>query len=155
MLKVPPYYPEYKMLDELIASMYYLLNEPERRGMKNSRNPKKSFDSFWINTYSTKYRARNAIRNYFNRVERANRIFTDFKQGWKTDRGMLFIVFGAPDEVYRTGNSEEWYYDEGHSFEFTILSTFFAPRTYALRKRRDYETLWYESIAAIRQELDD
>ncbi len=150
-LKTAPYFPEFKLLNELTSSMFYILNEPERKGFRNSRNLKQSFDSFWINTFTTKFRARNAIRNYFNWVEQANYIFTDFKQGWKTDRGMLYIVFGVPDEVYRTENAEEWYYDNGPSFEFTVISTFFAPRTYALRRRVEFETVWYEYIGAIRR----
>ena len=149
-LKTSPYFPELKQLIELTNSMHYILNESERRGLKNSNNLKQSFDSFWIKTYVTKFRARNAIRYYFNWVKQANRLFTDFKQGWKTDRGMLFIVFGVPDEVYRTDNEEEWYYDNGSSFEFSVISTFFSPRTYALRRRIEFEEKWFEYIAAIR-----
>ena len=154
-LNTSPYFPEYKLLSELTSCMFYILNEPERKGFLNSNNLKESFDSFWIKTYITKFRARNAIRNYFNWVEQANRIFSDFKSGWKTDRGMLFIVYGVPDEVYRRDNVEEWYYDEGPAFEFTVISTFFSPRTYALRRRQDYEESWYEYIAAIRRGAND
>ncbi|MEQ9007818.1 MAG: GWxTD domain-containing protein, partial [Ekhidna sp.] len=67
------------------------------------------------------------------------------------DRGMMYIVFGRPNEVYRTGNSEEWFYDEGPAFEFTIISTFFAPKTYSLRRSKDLEEQWYTQIAAIRR----
>ena len=150
-LRVPPYYPEYRQLRELIESMLYLTSEQEKKAMLRSKNPKQSFDSFWINTYSTKSRARNAIRKYYNWIENANILFTDFKPGWKTDRGMMYIVFGKPDEVYRTGSLEEWYYDDGAAFEFTIISTFFAPKTYTLRRSKDLEEQWYTQIAAIRR----
>lgn len=151
MLRVPPYFPQYRQLGELVESMLYLTSEQERKSMIKSRNPKQSFDSFWMNTYSTKSRARSAIRRYYNVVEQANILFTDFKPGWKTDRGMLYTVFGLPDEVYRTGNSEEWYYDRGLAFEFTVISTFFAPRTYAMRRSKDFEELWFTQIATIRR----
>ncbi len=149
--KSSTYYPEFKLLSELSYAMQYIMNEPEREEMRSTGNLRKTFDVFWINTYKTKFRARNAIRNYFNWIQQANYIFTDFKQGWKTDRGMLFIIYGVPDEVYRTDNNEEWYYDSGPAFEFTIISTFFAPRTYALRRRKDFEELWLEYITAIRR----
>ncbi|MEQ8905437.1 GWxTD domain-containing protein [Ekhidna sp.] len=151
MLRVPPYFPEYRQLGELIESMLYLTSEQEKKAMLKSRNPKESFDSFWMNTYSTKARARGAIRRYYNWIEETNKLFTDFKPGWKTDRGMMYIVFGRPNEVYRTGNSEEWFYDEGPAFEFTIISTFFAPKTYSLRRSKDLEEQWYTQIAAIRR----
>lgn len=150
-LKAAPYYPEFKLLGELVASMHYILNDPERKGLRNSRNLKESFDSFWIKTYTSKFRARNAIRNYFNWIEQANKRFTDFKQGWKTDRGMIYVVYGAPDEVYRTENEEEWYYDEGPSFEYTVISTFFSPETYALRRSLELRQSWFEFIAAMRR----
>jgi GWxTD domain-containing protein len=154
-LREAVYYPEFRKLEELMESMLYIVNEPEKKALINSRNPKKSFDSFWINTYSTKFRARNAIRNYYNWVTQANQLFTDFKQGWKTDRGMLFITFGVPDEVYRSGNKEEWFYEQGPNFEFTIISTFFAPKTYALRRSQNLEEPWYENIAAIRRGINE
>jgi len=151
MLRVPPYYPEYRRLGELIESMLYLTSEPEKKAMLRSKDPKASFDSFWMNTYSTKNRARNAIRQYYNWVENANTLFTDFKPGWKTDRGMMYIIFGKPDEVYRTGSLEEWYYDDGAAFEFTIISTFFAPKTFTLRRDIQFEEQWFTQIAAIRR----
>lgn len=153
MLRVPPYFPEYRQLGELIESMLYLTSEQEKKAMLKSRDPKQSFDSFWMNTYSTKGRARTAIRNYYDWIEVVNILFTDFKPGWKTDRGMMYLVFGKPDEVYRTGSSEEWYYDDGSAFEFTIISTFFAPRTYTLRRSKDFEEQWYTKIASLRQEI--
>ena len=150
-LKVSPYFPKYRQLGELVETMLYLTSEPEKKAMLKSKNLKESFDSFWMNTYSTRSRSRNAIRKYYNIIEESNRLFTDFKPGWKTDRGMIYIVFGLPDEVYRTGSSEEWYYDDGLDFEFTIISTFFAPRTYVLRRNKDFEEQWYTQIAAFRR----
>ena len=42
---------------------------------------------------------------YFKRVEYANDHFrAGFKDGWKTDRGRVFIVYGPPDEVERHAN---------------------------------------------------
>ncbi len=39
---------------------------------------------------------------YFKRVDYANEHFkAGFKEGWKTDRGRVFIVYGPPDEVER------------------------------------------------------
>jgi GWxTD domain-containing protein len=42
---------------------------------------------------------------YFKRVDYANEHFkAGFKDGWKTDRGRVFIVYGPPDEVERHTN---------------------------------------------------
>ena len=154
-LKTPPYFPEYRKLTELVEAMFYLTSEAEKKSLLNSKDLKKSFDSFWINNFNTKPRARSAIRKYYNAVELSNRTFTDFKSGWKTDRGMMFIVFGKPDEVYRTNSLEEWYYDSGNSFEFTVISSYFSARTYTLRRNKDLEELWYKQIASIRRGINE
>ncbi|MEM8938827.1 MAG: GWxTD domain-containing protein [Bacteroidota bacterium] len=154
-LRTPPYYPEYRKLTELVESMLYLTSEAETKSLLNSKDLKKSFDSFWINNFNTKPRARNAIRTYYNNVEKANKLFTDFKDGWKTDRGMILIVFGKPDEVYRTNSLEEWYYDSGELFEFTIISSFFSSRTYTLRRNKAMEENWYRQIASIRKGINE
>lgn len=150
-VKVPPYFPEYRQLRELVETMFYITNEPEKKSLINSKDLKKNFDSFWINNFNTKPRARNAIRRYYDSIEEANRFFTDFKAGWKTDRGMMYIIYGKPDEVYRTNSLEEWYYDSGHAFEYSVISSFFASRTYTLRRSKELEDTWYGAIAALRR----
>lgn len=154
-LKVPPYFPEYRQLTELVESMFYITSEPEKKSLINSKDLKKNFDSFWINNFNTKPRARNAIRKYYTSIEQANIFFTDFKAGWKTDRGMMYVVFGKPDEVYRTNSLEEWYYDSGQAFEFSVISSFFASRTYTLRRDIALEESWFQGVAAIRRGINE
>ena len=40
----------------------------------------------------------------------ANFYFTADRQGWKTDRGMVYIIFGPPNNLYKTGDEETWVY---------------------------------------------
>ena len=47
------------------------------------------------------------LRAYFGRVRLANERFRDEGQaGWATDRGMVFVALGEPDQVYEQGTSE-------------------------------------------------
>ena len=39
-------------------------------------------------------KAKSLIAIYYNRIQNANLHFTTFKEGWKTDRGMIYVVFG-------------------------------------------------------------
>jgi hypothetical protein len=41
------------------------------------------------------------MEEYYRRVAFANRSFTTFRDGWKTDRGMVYIILGPPDEIER------------------------------------------------------
>lgn len=149
LLKVPPYYPSLKKINELIHPLKYITTEAEYRTLLRSSRPKKTFDEFWLNTYGTKFRARNAIRKYFRGVELANEYFTGIKEGWKTDQGMIFIVYGTPIEMYRNGRTETWVY-ENEEYEFIKVSTLFGP-IYALRKDKKFEKDWYKQVGDIRR----
>jgi GWxTD domain-containing protein len=57
-------------------------------------------------------------KEYMKRVDYANSFYkTGFREGWKTDRGRVFIVYGTPDEVERHANEidvkpyEIWFYN--------------------------------------------
>src|SRR5205085_2026998 len=55
-------------------------------------------------------RARELLKRYYGRVKEANRNFTSYCEGWKTDRGMIFIIFGPPVNVYHSRRDEVWVY---------------------------------------------
>jgi len=152
LLKCPAYYPEFKRLDELIGPLTYITTPTELKAISDSQS-KKIFENFWLNTYGTKFRAKNAIRVYYKQVEDANRLFTDYKQGWKTDRGMIYIIFGRPDQVFRNESTEVWKYNDGPEFEFIRISTLFTPTMYTLKRDRQYERLWYSQVGDLRKGL--
>jgi hypothetical protein len=79
----------------------------------------------------------------------ANLLFTDYKQGWKTDRGILYAIFGQPVEVYRSNFEEVWAYN-GFKFEFRIISNLFAPTFYILKRDDKYQEEWFKKMKAIR-----
>lgn len=149
LMKVPPYYPSFRLIGELIPPMKYITTDAEFRTLTGSNRLKRTFDEFWINTYGTKFRARNAIRKYFKSVEYANEYFTTYKQGWKTDRGMILIAFGTPYEMYRSETGEIWVYED-IEFEFIKVASLFGD-DYVLRKDRKYEKDWYKQISKIRK----
>src|SRR5690606_12532002 len=94
-------------------------------------------------------RARILMRNYFRRVELANRYFSSYKEGWKTDRGMVFIIFGLPDEVYLFDDREVWEYKNNRlseSFVFVRSGSIFDPGNKVLIRQRKKESSWYEGV---------
>ena len=150
MLKCPAYYPEFKRLEELIGPLVYITTQNEIKSLRD-QGTKKVFEQFWINTYGTKFRAKSAIKFYYDRVEEANKLFTDYKQGWKTDRGMLYIIYGQPTQVIKSQNTEVWKYNEDIQFEFIKISTLFTSELYTLKRDRKYEKMWYNQVGNIRK----
>lgn len=71
---------------------------------------------------------------YFERVQYCNQVFTAMgKDGWKTDRGRIYLKYGEPSEIERFPNQidtkpyEIWHYHEiqgGVVFIFADLTNF-------------------------------
>lgn len=144
------YFPKYTQLNEITLPIMYLARKSEFQKIQTSSNKKKAFDAFWLNLYPIKRNASDAIASYFQRVTQANQMFTNYKPGWKTDRGMIYIVMGPPEVVERYDWREVWKYDETVEFEFRIISNLFAPQQYYLTREQSLADVWYENVKALR-----
>jgi GWxTD domain-containing protein len=91
-------------LDQAIDQMRYIA---KKDGMKKimSAPPEKrreAFLKFWKENDPTPGTEANELMDeYYGRVNYANTNFRNFREGWKTDMGMVYIVFGAPNEIER------------------------------------------------------
>ena len=108
-------------------------------------------DSFWLKIAGTREKAKRIIRNYYRNVASADILFTNYKAGWKTDKGMIYIIYGPPEEVYRNEFEEIWVYERSETtsrlrFTFTKVKSIFTKDHYDLRRDRGYEKFWYRTI---------
>jgi GWxTD domain-containing protein len=84
------------------------------------------FREFWDELDPTPNTERNeAFEEYYDRIEYANSKFRSYAQGWQTDMGIVYIVFGKPASVekrqdYNNSNRqyERWSYSNGKEFVF-------------------------------------
>ena len=106
-----PSYPAIATVGELIEPLKYITSVTEYNRLLEASDPKMAVDSFWLNIGGSIEYSRMLVKHYYGRVEFANKFFTTYKEGWKTDKGMVFIMFGKPDIVARYGDTEEWHYD--------------------------------------------
>ena len=142
-------YPKYSKLENLVGPLTYVCTRQELDRLKDARGEKRQFDRIILNMTGDSDRARIFMRNYFRRVEEANEFFASYKEGWKTDRGMVYIVFGAPDEVFKFEDREVWNYDNGNfkiNFSFVRSPTLFDPNNFVLVRQKKYMLTWYEVI---------
>ena len=55
--------------------------------LKSNPHPRQAVDGFWIERAANEERTRMLIRKYYTRVQDANRFFSSYTEGWRTDRG--------------------------------------------------------------------
>jgi GWxTD domain-containing protein len=148
-IKAQDDYPRYAKIENLADPLIYICTRQEYERMKQAKGDKRAFDKIVISIARDADRARVLMKNYFRRVELANMYFTSYKEGWKTDRGMIFIVFGPPSEVLRFNDREVWNYDNASfkiSFDFAKAPSVFDPENFVLLRNKKYTQTWYEVI---------
>ena len=148
----PKHYPDMKLMDELISPLTYFTSRSELDEIRNAKDPKIAFENFWLNIHVFPEAAGAAIRSYYRAIKKANELFTSYKEGWKTDRGMVYVIFGNPDRVFRDNKKEIWLYGD-IQFEFKIISNLFAPKMYVLLRDKGYEKIWIKKITDLRSAL--
>ncbi|MEM7106793.1 MAG: GWxTD domain-containing protein [Bacteroidota bacterium] len=155
-LLVNPYFPKPAKLNQLIDPLIYITQKEEWDALDKDSVSKRDFDQFWLEITRSADRARKVIKTYYDRIEEANQFFTTYKAGWKTDRGMIYAVFGVPDRVIRAADKETWYYNatatsQSIDFEFIRVNSIFSNSHYVLIRDRRYSNSWYQAINNLRK----
>lgn len=142
---------------QLIGPMRFLTSNLEYEGinLKNEDSAKIAIDKFWLTHAGVEERAREQVEEYYERVEAANIFFTSYKEGWKTDRGVLYVIYGPPTKIYRTIDEETWVYGEENSslnftFVFDRMINPYSGNDYTLRRASQYRYGWGMAIDAWR-----
>lgn len=140
-------YPKYSQVTQLAAPLIYITTDDEHIRLVAAKMDKPAFDKVILEITNDKERAKSLMRSYFERIESANRYFTDYKEGWKTDRGMLYVIYGKPDQVSRTTTTEIWYYQARKTtFTFRKSGSIFNPENYKLERDNKYMVEWFSMI---------
>ncbi len=94
--------------DSAIKQMKYILSNDERKALKEAKKDRKEdlLYSFWKDRDPTPNTEFNELmEEYYERVDYVNEHFSSWQPGWETDMGMVYIMFGPPDEIRRTNPS--------------------------------------------------
>ena len=150
-----PDFPEVKTVDGLMGPLRYLVGGREYDNIVEAVDRKQVLENMWLSWAGSRDRARKSISAYYKRVERANKYFSSHVEGWKSDRGIIYIVYGKPNKVYRTDNLETWIYGEENNplsvtFYFLKVINPFTDNDYRLNREEIYKPSWYRSVNAWR-----
>jgi GWxTD domain-containing protein len=116
-------YPRLKKIESLADPLIYVCTKQEFDRVKAAKGDKKAFDKIILGITGNSERAKEFIRNYYRRVEWANFYFTSYKEGWKTDRGMIYMLFGLPDELYKFRTGKFGFIKVHRSTQNSVLSS--------------------------------
>jgi len=105
-----PDHPSMTSPETMIPPLAYLATPQEMDALLTAEKPKLALDQFWLDRTGSIERSKELIRIYYNRTLFSNYYFSSYKAGWLTDRGMVYIMYGPPDKVYKNAEGESWGY---------------------------------------------
>jgi GWxTD domain-containing protein len=148
-------FPDVRSPAELMEPLFYLTTMAEYRDLRKQSNLKLAVDDFWLKLGNNMERSRELIRIYYNRVIYSNLYFSTNKEGWKTDPGMIFILFGPPNRIQMTGTGERWYYyarrrGKTVEFRFDRQPDAFTHTHLVWVKTTDSQMYWNEAVRSWR-----
>lgn len=149
-------FPKIKESEKLIDPLAYITTTADFNKLKEQENMKLASDNFWLGVGGTTGRARELIRIFYNRVYFSNYYFSNVAPGWKTDRGMIYIVYGPPKNMEKTPNSETWiYYLKGSSnainFTFEYKPQPYNLENFVLTRSESHQWHWKEAVDSWRR----
>jgi GWxTD domain-containing protein len=160
-------YPETNTPKVMIEPLAYLATENEMNEMRSAPRPKVALDEFWIKCGGNVERSRELIRIYYTRVLYSNFYFTSYKEGWRTERGMIYIIYGPPDKVYKNPEGESWGYrkpvlksswgtrykvkEEYLYFNFKKKKSIYSDNDYFISRAETLVSYWAQAINSWRK----
>ncbi|EMR04274.1 GWxTD domain-containing protein [Cesiribacter andamanensis] len=150
------FFPRTRTLEAFAGPIRYLSTNEEWAELEREGFSKQAIDRYWLRMTQSEDRARRIIRSYYRRVTAANRLFTSFKEGWKTDQGMIYVLYGPPDVVQARYDGELWIYrSKGDipelSFTFVRTVNPFAPNYHQLVRNKDYARTHFQIVSRWRR----
>ena len=145
------HFPKVKNPKNMIGPMRYISTKKEYALLTESEDKKLAVDDHWLDVAGSSERARTLIREYYTRVESANNYFTSYLEGWKTDRGIIYIIYGSPNVVYKNKNYENWIYGEENnmmsiSFTFHKVNNPASNNDYSLSRSPIFKNSWFRAV---------
>ncbi len=160
-------YPTMISAETMIPPLAYIATDEEMEALKTAPKPKLALDEFWMNHAGNIDKAKELIRIYYYRVQYSNLYFTSYKYGWLTDRGMVYVVYGPPDKLYKTADAERWGYkmpevkskwgsrytleEQYLWFTFTKQDNKFTENDYTLNRSQTPVSYWDQAVASWRR----
>lgn len=140
-------YPKLNKIEDLSGPLIFITTPDEYKQLIKVNGDKSAFDKIVLGITRDKDRAKNFMRNYYQRIEQANRYFSSYKEGWKMDRGMIYTIFGVPDELGKNQGNEVWSY-KSYNVRFTFVKSgsVYDAENFTLLRDKRFNEAWYSTV---------
>lgn len=118
-VRIPGVPPSITNLEQAIRQLKYIATSEENKRLRQAipRERQQAFRDFWKQRDPTPKTEQNELMDeYYLRVQFANENFATNREGWETDRGRIYIIYGPPTDIERHPFEpdrrpyEIWYY---------------------------------------------
>ena len=145
------HFPQIQTPEDMAPPLQYITTSEEYQKIIREKDLKKAIDEFWVKAGKDFSNARELIKVFYNRVLFANLYYTTDREGWKTDRGMVYLLMGPPEMVKKTETKEEWNYQSRDSrgnyrFVFTLESYPVKVYDFVLKRSEDHRNVWNTAV---------
>ncbi len=143
-----PYSTQFK---DLVGPMRYIMSKSEYEQLSTSPDPYTYFCNFWRDCGGSDEKAKQLIAIYFQRVTTANQLYSALVPGWRTDRGMIYTVYGKPTRIESNSSAERWQYGDENlpgsfAFVFRKKEHPYTNRIYILNRDALYRNSWESAV---------
>lgn len=118
------FFPEISSAREMAEPLIYIMTDREFRELmevEGETQLRRAVERFWLENIGSADVAREVMQLFYERVVEANKQFSNHKAGWKTDLGMIYILFGPPWYEEQFGRELRWIYGFDRNDPFRVF----------------------------------
>ncbi len=140
-------FPEMHSPEAMLEPLRFLMTATEFKNLESNTEAIEKMTDFWLHLGGNEQRAAELKRRFYERIADSNRFFSSFVEGWRTDRGMIYLMMGPPDGVEQKENLEVWTYKTlQNTYVFRKINTPFCVADWVLDRSETYREQWYSMV---------
>ncbi len=154
-LVTDPFYPYFGQFEKMVEPLIFISTNDEFKNLRTARDARTAFEDFVTTRISNGGRiAQDFVKYYYRRVRKSAHLFTSNKDGWKTDRGMVYQIYGNPLQVFRNEKQELWVFSAPNGgrirFNFEIVSEENNLLIHRLIRENKFKDSWVDAVTSWR-----
>ena len=150
-------FPQIAQKNNLAPPLRYITSDKEFNSLEiGTEQSKLKSELIWSSMSKNITKTEKQMISFYKRVQYSNLYFTSYTEGWRTDRGLVYLIYGPPTDIYKTPNDEKWIYGDSNSiieynFTFKRKINILTDNDYFLIRNSDKKRIWDTAIEAWRK----